>query len=496
MKLSEYFQQQKSQVLTSQMKSQIFSRIQKEKRIWTEISTKLPSKIFFFASKRIMYTSFAAILVFIVFGWLLIDKSKIIDFWIFSVKENNTPNWVFADYVAEIVEFNWDYSLVRNERVVADSENLKSIQNWDTISLPKWTDLIFTLQDWTKSKIVWPAEFSITKTEKSYQISLFDGKFFRIYCPECGSDVEIITPDFSISQEKDQTLDVHIAKEENWELLVKNDWDKITVKTKESNKETVVKQISSEVVAINTNSDKINIVEDSEVMLNFMSKNNISATFTLSKEKVEWPEIKREEKNKIVAMQDKQEIKQNSQNVKSKDTENLVKDNTAIQAEEKDPLLEWIKEIVYSDNKDAWVTDENIISQLWLSTENEQKVPSTTQMENLKTNLNSFFLMNLFEDIYKQNNINQNISKFANRINSISSSFGYSYRANWELSNIKSTIQTLKAQLEKDYYIPDSDILQMEKVANWCDELKNPSKSDWESLKSALPINLRLRDYK
>jgi hypothetical protein len=54
----------------------------------------------------------------------------------------------------------------------------------------------------------------------------------------------------------------------------------------------------------------------------------------------------------------------------------------------------------------------------------------------------------------------------------------------------------LEAQLEKDYYIPDSDILQMEKVANWCDELKNPSKSDWESLKSALPINLRLRDYK
>jgi hypothetical protein len=68
MKLSEYFQQQKSQALTSQMKGQIFSRIQKEKRILTEISTKFPSKIFFFASKRIMYTSLAAILVFVVFG--------------------------------------------------------------------------------------------------------------------------------------------------------------------------------------------------------------------------------------------------------------------------------------------------------------------------------------------------------------------------------------------------------------------------------------------
>jgi hypothetical protein len=40
-----------------------------------------------------------------------------------------------------------------------------------------------------------------------------DGKFFRIYCPECVSDIEIVTPDMSIHQEKNQALDVHIAKE-------------------------------------------------------------------------------------------------------------------------------------------------------------------------------------------------------------------------------------------------------------------------------------------
>jgi hypothetical protein len=30
------------------------------------------------------------------------------------VKQNNTPNGVLADYVAEIVEFNGDYSLERD----------------------------------------------------------------------------------------------------------------------------------------------------------------------------------------------------------------------------------------------------------------------------------------------------------------------------------------------------------------------------------------------
>jgi len=50
----------------------------------------------------------------------------------------------------------------------------------------------------------------------------------------------------------------------------------------------------------------------------------------------------------------------------------------------------------------------------------------------------------------------------------------------------------LKSKLEKDWYISPSYVLQMEKVARWCDELANPSQSDWESLSSDLPINLRL----
>jgi hypothetical protein len=151
---------------------------------------------------------------------------------------------------------------------------------------------------------------------------LFDGKFFRIYCPECSSDVEIITPDFSISQEKDQTLDIHIAKEENGEMLVKNDGDKIKVKTKKSEKKDEIKEISSELVAINPDSDNIDVLKDSDIMLAFMTKNNISATFTLSTENVEWPTIKAEEKNDLVAMQPKQESKPQTQNIKSENAEN------------------------------------------------------------------------------------------------------------------------------------------------------------------------------
>ena len=491
MKLSEYFRQQHSQEMPAHLKSELFSRIQKEKN-WIEITTKIPSRIFFFASKRIMYTSLAAVLVFVVFGWVLLDRTQVVDFGIFSVKQNNIPNTVLADYVAEIVEFNGEYSLARDGKAILNSDKLKKIQDGDIVSFPEWTDLIFNLQDWTQAKIIWPAEFSITKTEKWYQISLFDGKFFRIYCPECSSDVEIITPDFSISQEKDQTLDLHIAKEENGEMLVKNDGDKVTVKTKNSGNKTEVKQISSELVAINSDSDKINVVKDEEVMLNFMAKNNISATFTLSTDDVQWPEIKYEKKNDLIAMQTWWESKQSPQaTAKSDKVENTVEENKVQAPEEVDPLFEWLKEVILN-TEEIWEIDESLTSQLWLSSEESQQVPTTSQMQVLTTNLNSFFLMNIFESIYSQDKADQNISKLAERINAISSEFGYSYRASSDLSNIKSTIQTLQSQLEKDRYISPSYILQLQKVGNWCDELKNPSRPDWESLKSNLPVNLRL----
>ena len=439
-----------------------------------------------------MYTSLAAVLVFVAFGWLLLDKTEVVDFWIFSVKQNNTPNGVFADYVAEIVQFDGEYSLARDGKTVLNSDKIKTIQDWDIVSLPEGTDLIFNLEDWTQAKIIWPAEFSITKTEKWYQISLFDGKFFRIYCPECSSDVEIITPDFSISQEKDQTLDIHIAKEENGEMLVKNDGDKIKVKTKKSEKKDEIKEISSELVAINPDSDNIDVLKDSDIMLAFMTKNNISATFTLSTENVEWPTIKAEEKNDLVAMQPKQESKPQTQNIKTENAENWSKDNTVKVVEEKDPLLEWIKEIVSSDSSTVSTIDENITAQLWLSTDDDQKVPTTSQMQTLKSNLNSFFLMNIFESIYNDDKSDQNVSKFADRVNSIASAFWYSDRANSDLLSIKNTILSLKSKLEKDRYVSPSYILQLEKVAKWCDELINPSQATWEALKSNLPTNLRL----
>jgi len=487
MKLSEYFQQQKSQEMTARMKSQLFSRIQKEKNIWMEFSIKMPSKVFFFASRKIMYASLAAVLVFVVFGWILLDKNDVVDFGIFSIEKHTNPGWVLADYVAEVVEFNGDCSLQRDWKMISNLQDLKLIEDGDTILLSEWTDLLFNLTDWTQSKIVWPAEFSITKWEEWYQISIVDGKFFRIYCPECVSDIEIVTPDMSIHQEKNQALDVHIAKEDSWEMIVKNDGDAVVVTTKQDDSHKQTELISSELVAIAPNSEKITISSDSDLMVAFMAKNNISATFTLSTDEVEWPTIQPKQPEKTLAMQTQYDNVTSTWETAPVDE--IVSEEVV---EETNPLLEGIIDVMSADLVLTEEIDENITSQLWLLSEDGPKVPTTDQMQLLKTNLNGFFLMNIFEAIYNGDKVNQNISKFADRMNAVASSFGYSDRASSDLMDIKDTILTLKNKLEKDWYVSPSYILQMEKVARWCDELMDPSQSDWESLNSNLPVNLRL----
>ena len=100
--------------------------------------------------------------------------------------------------------------------------------------------------------------------------------------------------------------------------------------------------------------------------------------------------------------------------------------------------------------------------------------------------------MNLFEGIYDQDKSDQNIAKFAERMNAIAIAFWYTDRASSDLLSIKNLTLALKGNLEKDWYISPSYILQLEKIWNWCDELLNPSRDNRSDLQSSLPTNLRL----
>lgn len=482
MKLSEYFQQQQSQHLSSQMKSDIFFRIQKEKLIWSTLPESLNTKKFFVASKHFVYSSLAAFIAIIVFWGLILDKKDVIDLWSFSIHPSN-PMAVHAGYVAEIIEFNWDYSIIREDkRLWLDLFAKNLINEWDIIQLVEWTEMIFTLEDWTKARIDWPAELSIEKTLNWYQISLIYWKFFRIYCPECNSEIDILTSETSIHQDINQLLDLQIVNQDD-KVLVKNNGDDVIIKSNTTNDS---KQVRTEnLISINSNWDTIDILNSSNIMEAFMNDNNISWTFNLSDEQPNWPIIKDKPSKDNLA------INTNTENQTSSDNTTSTLNNDS--AETEDPFLQEIIGVISSD-VDSENIDENISQELWINADSQQ-VPSESQMQSLKQNLNSFFLMNIFESIYTKEKSEQSISQLAERVNSVASSFGYSSHSESDLNNIKWLALTLQSELEKDWYIAPSYLLQLQKIANWCDKLMQNAEDNnqsWNDFVSDLPINLRL----
>ena len=85
-------------------------------------------------------------------------------------------------------------------------------------------------------------------------------------------------------------------------MLVKNEGDNITITTKGGDNEKETKITSTELVTVAQDSKTIDILNDSDLMSLFMAKNNISATFTLSTEKVEWPTIEVRPSNDTLVM--------------------------------------------------------------------------------------------------------------------------------------------------------------------------------------------------
>jgi hypothetical protein len=86
-------------------------------------------------------------------------------------------------------------------------------------------------------------------------------------------------------------------------MIVKNDGDAVVVTSKRNDIEEETELVSSELVAITPDSEKITITSDSDLMAAFMAKNNISATFTLSTEEVQWPTIQPKQPKDTLAMQ-------------------------------------------------------------------------------------------------------------------------------------------------------------------------------------------------
>jgi hypothetical protein len=268
MNIYHYFTHQKNTHLSDKKKTELFKRIC-QKRLQQRVIRR-----HVFSYKKISYTFMAVALVMITFGSIMIEKQININNLFFSSTKGVTSS-VYAGYVAEIIEFNGEYSIQNGDKILSS----QYIHNGDIIFLKTGSEMIFTLDDDSQAKIVGPAEFSITKSKQNtYKIILIQGNFFKIFNETVNQDIEIIADDISIQANKHQTLDLQIAKEGK-EVMIKNNGG-ATKLTTQKNNATSEKTLVKEIVSIKGND--INNITDAQTFTNFLSRNNISETLSLS----------------------------------------------------------------------------------------------------------------------------------------------------------------------------------------------------------------------
>jgi hypothetical protein len=447
MNLHNYFNHQKSYHLSADKKAELFQRIN-QKRLQQSVMRQ-----YLFSYKKISYACIALVLLLMTFGGVMMERNINIDNLFFTSTKGTTSS-VYAGYIAEIIEFNGEYTIQNQDKTLSS----QYIHNGDTIYLKSGSEMIFTLNDQSQAKITGPAEFSISKSKQNnYKIMLTQGNFFKIFNETTNNDIEIISDDISIQTNKNQTLDLQIAKEGK-EVMIKNNGGSTKVTTQKNNTK-VEKTLTKEIVSIH-NSD-INIITDTQTFTNFLSRNNISETLSLSRP------------SQVIAMETSvtQEISL----------------TTTLSSGTIDPLLQLSGDTLdisrrmlpttTGDQPPLEEINEEIKADLGL--ENEKQIPSPDQNTILKNNLNSFFLMNNFEKMMKATLENkadkkaEAIADLATKVNTLAKAFGYAEQSLTDLSSIKSFTLTLQSLLTDTYYIAPSYLSQLEKIVNWCEYLLN-----------------------
>jgi hypothetical protein len=267
--------------------------------------------------------------------------------------------------------------------------------------------------------------------------------------------------------------------------MIKNNGGTTKLTTK-NDTVTSEKTLTKEIVSIKGND--INNITNAQTFTNFLSRNNISETLSLS-------HPSQALQTGILLAQHETTAQNTSGELPSSFPEDILLISDRMLSTY--PSLEQIS---------TGEVNESVKAELGV--QNETKLPSPDQDNVLKNSLNSFFLMNNLEKIYiallEQNKekAESHIKDLAVKINSVAKAFGEEHQSEATLEGIKTFILALHKKLGETYYIAPSYLAQLEKVANRCTSLATLSpgpqtadeaQAQWEIFVATLPANLQLK---
>ncbi len=418
MKLQEFFDTQKHTSFTDVDKLDLYQSIlyKKSKRNSLRRSS-------FVHAKYLVYTMVFVVLVLGTYGVYFMNTGNIQDNNRFAIR-SNTTNTAQADYIAQVVNFNGNFSIEHNG-VLATTKN---IGNGDTIILKKDAELMFEINSGTQSKIIGPAKLVIQKIDtENYKLNLIYGNFIQMEWKKTKNQtIELAINDITVKQEdKSQPLNFKFIKNEKNQIFQNNGANIIVTRDNKKDETTTISK--EQVVAIQNNDIKVfaNISNFTKAV----QEKNISQTFSLVSETA----------------------------------------NTGTRDKEETMLLSLLDAPQITENKDE--ITKNITSTLG----NEKQILDPSQDEKINASLYSEFYAPELKDIENafiggnEALFNVAFDKIEKRVQSVYQGFDMTYNKQsgspiQKLGGLQTAIKTLKEKINNNYDVPPKYLENLQSI--------------------------------
>jgi len=456
MKLQDYFKEQQTKSLSHAQKHEIFSHINNhinQPLRYTQITE-------FFMTKRFVYAAFTLCIIALVYGTSLFPNTYNGDWFVIQ-------NGVQADHIAQVIDIDGDFFIEhKGSKIIS-----KNIAQWDMVTLDPKAKLVIHIDSDTQATLQWPARFSVERDEQdSSLLIIHEGDFVDIRSlKESEKTFTLSFDDLRVvsKQEAQAMIDFSIEKKGE-RRLVSNNGAKLRVITVDDQKEIQTDVARQETLAIADND--ISLIDDVTQVATIIAQRDVSQTMALS-----------------------------------------VRTGTLLDTWDNlsGVLLAITQEPAQEDIKISQEVTQAVSSIVSV----DKRVINTMQNQQLRSAVNPAFIQNDIKDLYiaylagDDTNIYRSTTTISQRMKDLYVAFDKEIPSlsdsflEWQLLYIQSLGKELISYLEQGYYIPPSQIAQIQTVVSWISHIQGMKygsivsvevwEKNWNTLQSNLPSHLR-----
>ena len=449
MKLSTYFNQQGWERLSDERKIALYQRICEER-------SRVPHSFLrtHILRKNRIYAMFIIVLVFSLFWVFFSDIPEFNEYRAFWTTRTPSWNYVSADYIAEVLEINWDYIIEKEGKTFQNSV----LFDGDIITLKDSAKIIFNINDHIKTEIQWPAKFTINKVaDGKYHLLLMEWDYLKIDSEESNDTLQVETDEMVVATEEDEKIALTLTKSNAKTTLV-NKGSALVVTDKAEEKEITLESEKLLTMA----PDDITNISDIKEFTSTLSK-GWNLTYTTS---ISW---------------------------ENKEAEAPIEEITY------SDLAGIISGDIFLTSNNKWTTnvnEESITNDLSYSAD-EKIIPTEAQLSQVTAALNSSFLLWDVKALYlaKQSwdsaAITNAYKTILWRVKAVGDACNISIAMDATASSILAQIDKAEAGMN-NYYFPPTKKNQLKTLKNWISYInENELNQSWEEFSSQLPWNLK-----